>query len=312
ETTILRDVQIIDSRRIHNLLPESAQQERHPPYQVIPSNTPFNETTRLIAEQLLRYFRILGKAFGNSIGTALSGGYDSRLMLALLRRTENTPIVYVYGSSDSSDVKVAKAIARGEGIKLEHIDKRSFPKVGPEEIGRSVERELYFFDGIKPLGLFDDGTDLATRFDRASKATLQLNGAGGEIYREIWNIGNRKTDLVTFLRMRFDRRVYSFCRNSFELSDYFEQFAAKVRRSLGFDRSWIARREAEMLFPFLRNWFAAPNNAANNQISYSLLPFMEPEFILQSFELPIHFKYCGKLEANLIKAIDPALARYNS
>jgi hypothetical protein len=312
DETLLRDVRMLDSRFVHRLTPTAKRIEQQPAFRAIPPNSSFDQLTKTVAADLLTYFEALGNAFGDRIGTALSGGYDSRLMLALIRRTQRVPVVYVYGGDNAEDVTVAKAIAAGEGFPLEHVDKSKFTKSTPGDVASSVEKELYFFDGIKPLGLFDDGTDLATRFHRAGKSTLQLNGAGGEIYREIWNVGDRRINLKTFLRMRFDRGSYTFCRSSFSESDYFSTFTDKIKRRLGIDRDWISRREAEMLFPFLRNWFGAPNNAANNQISYSILPFMEPEFVLPSFDIPIQFKYCGRFEGSLIKEIDPALARYNS
>jgi hypothetical protein len=67
-----------------------------------------------------------------------------------------------------------------------------------------------------------------------------------------------------------------------------------------------------MLFPFLRNHFACANNLANSQISDSLLPFMESRFVYPSFDIPIQYKYCGRVHAALIRKASPSLARYQS
>jgi hypothetical protein len=96
------------------------------------------------------------------------------------------------------------------------------------------------------------------------------------------------------------------------VDEYFARFAEKVRKTLDIERNWITRREVEMLFPFLRNLFAAPNNAANSQISDSLIPFMEPIFIFPSFDIPVRLKYYGRLQAEIIKRVDPILAGYKS
>ncbi len=314
ERTLLRDVRILESRQIHRLGPEFGQINRQPAFRAIPPGLSFDSMIGHVAGELCDYYAMLGSAFGKTIGTALSGGYDSRLQLGLLRRTGSTPVVHVYGGwgTGSLDVKVAKAVAAGEGFALDHVDKSAAPRMRPEEVAASVERSLYFFDGIKPAGLFDDGLELTTRLDRAAKAPLQLNASGGEIYREIWNLGDRSVDLITFLRMRYDRGAYDFCRPPFDTTGYFAELSSIVQRTLGIDRARISRREAEMLFPFMRNWFGAPNNAANNQISYALEPFMEAKFIFPSLDIPIRFKYCGRFEAALIGHIDAALAKYDS
>jgi asparagine synthase (glutamine-hydrolysing) len=265
-----------------------------------------------VSRELVSFFECLIKVSGGVIGTALSGGYDTRLMLAILRSLGHTPYMYVYGHLNSSDVNIATMISRGEHLPLEHIDKSEFKPQTSDSFASCIEQQIYFFDGIKPLGIVDDGSDLTSRFDRANKANLQLNGAGGEIYREIWNLSDRNINLLDFIKMRFDRGTYEFCHSPFDTHVFFETLSQKIQHILQIDRSWLTRREAEILFPFLRNYFASANNAANNQISYSLIPFMEPKFIFPSLDIPIKYKYCGEFQAKLIKLLDPDLAKYPS
>jgi hypothetical protein len=310
--TLLEGVYVLDKKRLWFPLTPNENILRKPVYEPFPDGSSWQDKVDRVAADLSDYFQTLLTVFGGSIGSAVSGGYDTRLMLAILRHLGHVPYLYVYGKDNSSDVSVAKQICSGEHLSLEHIDKSTFARPSPDEFAAIMERQVYFFDGIKPLGIIDDGSDLYTRFDRADKATLQLNGAGGEIYREIWNLSDHNVDLLDFLRMRFDRGSYAFCRPSFNETHFFTVLGNKVREILDIDRSWLTRIEAEKLFPFLRNYFAATNNAANNQISYSLIPFMEPKFIYPSFDIPIPYKYCGEFQAKLIKALDPALAKYPS
>ena len=72
---------------------------------------------------------MLSSLFPGDIGSALSGGYDSRHMTALLLSVGETPHLYVYGDSSSSDVRVAKNIALGERLELDHVDKGALAKV---------------------------------------------------------------------------------------------------------------------------------------------------------------------------------------
>ena len=58
------------------------------------------------------YFAAVAKIFGNRVTSALSGGYDSRLILAMLRRHGVAPHLFVYGNAGDQDVRLATAIAR--------------------------------------------------------------------------------------------------------------------------------------------------------------------------------------------------------
>ena len=84
---------------------------------------------------------MLSSAFGDRISTALSGGYDSRLMLALLRACGVAPYVYVYGYEDDCDVQVARSIAAGEGFALVHTDKQAGAPIGVGRIRRDRRRQ---------------------------------------------------------------------------------------------------------------------------------------------------------------------------
>jgi hypothetical protein len=181
-----------------------------------------------------------------------------------------------------------------------------------EAFRETTEKQFYFFDGLAADGVFDDGSDLATRFERSRRARLQLNGAGGEIYREIWNVGDTDMPIAKFLQLRYDFGDYGFCRGGFDKAAYFDRFSEKVREILGIRRDRLTRTEMEMLFPFLRNIYGAGNNVANNQISPALLPFVEPRFIYPSFEIPIRWKLFGRFNEALLRAADPLLARHDS
>lgn len=313
--TILSDVHTIDSKKIWQIHPQKLGVDRDVNAALsthFTQSESIDEIVYSVKNSLCTYFDTLGKAFGGKVGSALSGGYDTRLMLALIRKLGLSAYLHVYGDEVSSDVLVAKKIANGEGISLVHVDKSLFPRQDPDEFSSGMEHRLYFFDGLNPLGIIDDGRDIGTRLDRARQASLQLNGAGGEIYREVWNLPDGRVDIDKFVRARFDRGAYDFCRPSFDRKTYFSNFGDKIKGKLEIDRSYLERNEAELMFALVRNVFAANNNSSNNQVSYALLPFMEAQFVFPSATIPIKYKYYGQLQAALINSLDPNLAKYKS
>ncbi|MBN1268725.1 MAG: hypothetical protein JXB04_03995 [Kiritimatiellae bacterium] len=310
--TLHEGVRIVDPDRVHLLRPAAASRDRAAVQAPVPSRARFDALLDQVRENLRDYFRMLGEAFAGSFTSALSGGYDSRLLLAILRELGYAPHLYVYGGADHPDVRVAKAVAAGEGLALQHVDKDAAPRVPPDRWRDLVERDFHFFDGLKATGVFDNGTDYETRRARAAAAKLQLNGAGGEIYREIWNLPDRGLSIGRFLRARYDFGDFGFCTDRFDQRDFFARLEEKVQRLLGIDRRRISRVELEMLFPLLRNRFAGANTSINNQLGPAILPFMEPRFVEQSYAIPIRFKQYGCFNAALIRSLDPALARYPS
>src|SRR3546814_8230025 len=81
------------------------------------------------------------------IDSALSGGYDSRLLLALARDAKLAPRLHVYGRPGDSDVVCAQAIARAEGLALHHVDKSTVPQPEPARYPDIVHANYLAFDG---------------------------------------------------------------------------------------------------------------------------------------------------------------------
>lgn len=61
------------------------------------------------------------RAYGNyRVGVGLSGGFDSRAILASIQ--DKKPITYTFGIPESTDVKIAKRVAALAGVKNVHFD----------------------------------------------------------------------------------------------------------------------------------------------------------------------------------------------
>lgn len=66
---------------------------------------------------------IKSRKFGNyRVGVGLSGGFDSRAILASIRHDK--PITYTFGIEESEDVRLAKKVAGVAGVKNVHFDMR--------------------------------------------------------------------------------------------------------------------------------------------------------------------------------------------
>jgi len=315
EQTFIKQVRFTDHKHIWELLPERKKLSRSA-MKEFRTEASLKEHLAESETLLNNTFSSILSAFGENMTSALSGGYDTRMILAIFRHLGTVPQLYVYGKGNSPDVKIAKEIANGENLKLEHTDKSLLSmRYQPDEYRIFLRDQFYSFDGCGSLGVFDDGTDMLTRVERISGLNadlLHINGAGGEIYREIWSVKDRDMTIDSFIRIRFDLHDFALCGSDFNKQEYFQVIKDKIRKIYGIEREWITRMELEWMFPFLRNRLAVINSSINNQFSFSLLPYMERDIVTQSYSIPVKYKEHGFYQDELMKYYDEPLSKYNS
>jgi asparagine synthase (glutamine-hydrolysing) len=251
--------------------------------------------------------------FGRLIDTALSGGYDSRLILAMLRRAGVAPIVHVYGKAGDADVTTARRIADGEGFALAHTDKSRFDPVPVEAFPEIVERNFLAFDGYPNDGLFNNGGDLATRKQRCGKGELMLNGGGGEIFRNFFYLPDRPmaaADLVGAFYSQYNPVV---CTGRFDERGYRRRFAELIAESVGAAGETLTRQQVELAYPLFRcRYWMGRNNSVNNRLGFAATPFCTPAPILTAATVGMALKNAGRLQSRMIALADPKLAAYPS
>jgi asparagine synthase (glutamine-hydrolysing) len=279
--------------------------------------TRFSDKTReeLLGEavaDLDGYFGALAQTFGNRINTALSGGYDSRLILAMLRRHGVAPRLYVYGPRGDGDVELAQRIAEGEGLELDWIDK-DVAHLSPEEFPEIVSRNYLATDGYGWGGIFSNGAELGERYRRTANGTIALNGGGGEIYRNFFYLRDgsyRPRALLWSFWGQFDPRQ---CTALFDEAVYYRNLKEKMFELLGGPRERLPRPTIEWLYHGFRcrSWDGKVNTI-NNRFGHTALPFLDHRITEHASRIPLAMKNHGGFEAELIRRIDPRLAGYPS
>jgi len=290
-----------------------AAHDRPPLVPAAPAAAPVDAYAEACLAPLRTQARDYAAAFGARIDTALSGGFDSRLILALLREQGVVPRLHVYGRAGDPDVRVAQAIAAGEGLDLEHTDKAQAPVVPPEAFPEVVAANLLAFDGCPGDGLFNNGADLATRRARCAAGELMLNGGGGEIFRNFFYLPDRPLParrLVWAFYGRFDPAALG---PRFDERAYVAGLADRIARAVGGDPARLTRQQVELAYPLFRcRYWMGRNNGVNNRLGSAVTPFCTEAAVLAAAAVPLAAKNAGRLEARMIARADPALARYAS
>ena len=265
--------------------------------------------------QLMRVAEAQVRGFGNRINCPLSGGMDSRLMLAALRAAGCRPSVYVYGPASASDVKVSRAIGEAEGFEVEWIDKQA-GSIAPDAFPEQVERNFHELDGIPNFGnIFDNGVNARARDKRHAGGALAVSGGGGEVYRDFFMVPDRPTSAMTLARCFNARFVASDATAHFDPEHYLARIADKIAEGLGSDdrNERLPRLTVEQAFPRvrLRALFRWEVNIESRHGPYAMT-FLDPMLTAEAMKLPIAIKQAGRFEGMMINAIDPALARHMS
>lgn len=203
------------------------------PIPTVASTEPFEAVVERSMQLLDHYFVSVAKSFGDHVTCALSGGYDSRLILAMLRRHGIRPRVYVYGPPGDKDVSLARAIAEGEGFALEIVDKEKQLTFAPSEFSAVAYDNFLASDGCTWSGIFTNGAERAQRASRVSGNALALNGGGGEIWRNFSYLPDRTyrpRELLWSFYSQFDPEV---CTAAFDQESYFRRLEDKLETLIG-------------------------------------------------------------------------------
>ncbi len=262
---------------------------------------------------LRRIYADIISCFGDKIDTALSGGYDSRLTLALLMEQDILPKVHVYGKDSDSDVQVAKTIDAAMDLALVHTDKSSIETPTADQFPDVVKANYLSFDGYPPDGIFGSNADFETRKARCSNGCLTLNGGGGEIYRNFFYLPNSKFTVRQVLHSFYAQFDPSCCTTRFSESAYFQRLGDKVKGAIGASSDQLDRTQVELIYPMFRcRYWMGRNNAVNNRLGYALTPFIEHETVKAAAAIAMDEKNSGKLQGKMINAVSPRLASFNS
>lgn len=298
-----------------------------PPYlvfnQIEPPSPPpaicagsFEDAVTAQIEHLRSYFRRL-VTIASEQGTTLgiSGGFDSRLLLALVRGAGIRIETHAYlSAAHDSEVEIARELVNLHSIPLRTIRVRTCDEKMEHEFARSLSDALYFFDGRTnmTMGSFNDVHTRALRVAALDGCGLSLNGLGGELYRNREHLRPGRFDFREWLQYYvLDPGTAVACKTR-DRNSIIEYVVAKYEKILGcknlFDRMWARRYYREIWLPY----FAGVKHASESQLCHHLIPFAESS--ISSFALCAtpRLGIAGRFEASMIQRLDPALSRVNS
>lgn len=271
-----------------------------------------DEAVEAIAGHLRVVFAEVAMTFPFQVRAALSGGFDSRLIVAGLLAVGVQPELFVYGGAESVDVVVARTVAGSAELSLEVIDKDVMNHDLPLPDVESLEQSALFFDGLPNDGLYDHGADQQTRLQQNANGYIALNGGGGEIFRNFFHLPDRPftaDDIVKTFYRGFSTKVFRGVRG---LSDFETRLAASVIETLGISASGgncLTRQQVELVYPLFRcHFWMAVNNSVAVRHGYYSTPLVDLGLVRMTQHLPLRWKNAGAFQSRLVAALHPEAA----
>ena len=269
--------------------------------------------------QLLRdYFRScsrLGVATGADIG--LTGGYDSRLILACARdHFKGLQVHSHYRPAGSEEWRIARMIAEGECIRFVSPEVTSPGKMDDEKMSAVLESSFRFNDGKISMhcNWMEEYNTLEYRLSVLGDKRLGLSGIGGEQYRNQERLYGKPWIFDQWLKYSYVRRVSgrAFKDSRYE-KEMLDRIKVKMYTALGFrsgkvfiDLADLKRIQNEIFIPAYRG----ARIDAENRHAWHLGPLADAHIAGAAAGIVRYLRDSKRFEAELIRSISPALASY--
>ncbi len=269
-----------------------------------------------VATVIAQQFAHLGQAFAPDIGMALSGGFDSRLLLAALDHVQVTPELYVYGKPADEDVVIARSVARRLGFPIVCTDKSVQALQLPALSSRQLKDNYAFFDGLPNDGVFDRGMDRLSRLQQVQGGRLNLNGGGGEILRNFFYLPEGRYSAAEVVGAFYSGWLNEVFPSAQERQQFVLAMQDSVLDALGLEsgsatarQQPLARAEIELVYTQFRlRYWMGRNNSMAARYGRFMTPLVTPQLVSLVAPMPLAWKDCGALEAAVISRLSPRVA----
>ncbi|MBD3338147.1 MAG: hypothetical protein GF353_03500, partial [Candidatus Lokiarchaeota archaeon] len=314
------DTMVHGIRRYHHLYYENDQtripflKNKTNVKQPIFSSNGFHASVSEQVELLRTHFsKLAGFIQEHGVDIGLSGGFDSRLLLALLNEIDAPVSVHTHWKKFiTPEEKIAKLICQKKQLALKHYQITETADMSSNQLESNLEESCLFYDGHARVN-FDWLPNYRTKWYRQTLLgdfTLGMNGIAGEQYRNYDNTLYDRQNFREWLKFRHIGYNNIFALDKDGLNYLTDYLSGKISHLLGINpeqkisKLHTKRYHAEIWVP------SGPGirNNAENQISYFMSPFTERYLLQRSYQIVPYLGIDGKFEAAMINSLDRELA----
>jgi len=274
-----------------------------------------SEAVKIQNEQIDQYFSNI-KSFLNPndcIDTGLSGGYDSRLIVAKLNQHRfNYQVHTNYKDHPDSDIIISRQIASVLNNELKEVVTKRAYSVGGSLKNENLDKAMYFYDGQIRVnhGWTREYRTLDYRRKILGDCILGLSGHNGEQYRNNYHYFIGKISQAYFVKHYIFngllKRIIPERKLRQEIIYFYKNY---FNERLGLNGK-LNHNDLRRYYSY--EWVCAgPGIRASieNQLSYFLMPFTNESLIKSAEGLTPYLGCDGNFEAELITRSCPILGK---
>lgn len=259
-----------------------------------------------LKDKINSYFNTLNHLDEMKISCDLSGGYDSRLVFAILKNNQINFIPNTNTNSwDSSDVKIASEISEKSKLDLKIYKKDYNNKSWADFLKKTYYlNELHrdSFGGAYSSIFFNE---------KSLDYEMILGGYGGELYRDIKYRGVKSFNYL--IENQYINQNLKLLFSKSEIREYKKNLEIKLRRLLDNKNGKLSKKNLEKIYFFNKMMYWGGSRITYfNQYCYRFHPLLDYSLIFPLFAIGQKEKKNGKFMMKLMHEFNPEVTSINS
>lgn len=267
-------------------------------------------------ESARNYFnRLFQLAEEGSISLGLSGGFDSRMLLGLLSSYPNKYLfthhtIGVHGK----ERKIAETLSKLVSSEL-HIKETPEPsRLSLKEAEKLLLDLIYYYDGrtANNSGAFSETGTYEYNFFHLNGKVLGINGKGGEVFRNYYNIPKKKYSFhkwyASLILYPSHKKVFS----KEQRDKLLNRIEHKIKKRISVNSRW-SRWNIQRYYSEIRQADCeASIVSAQNKITRYIAPYLDAKLLADAYQ---SYSYSGDnsdFQVELIKSLNPELVNIQS
>lgn len=287
---------------------------------MVPELKSYKEGVSFQIENIRKYYekiKLSADYFGGDLG--ITGGYDSRLLMAVMSKSLNN---FQYHSSkrnyDSVEFNIAKMICEFKNYPFATIDVKPTDDYSAEDYDTFLLNGMKYFDGMVRTHLYwhEGYGNLDYRKKILKNKRFGLNGVGGEQYRNSERLPNHDFSFKNWIYKNFLGRVGVIAFKSKKDEKIFiDNYFRKILSAMDLPITYY-KTDRVMVKRFFNEVWNSANRAVRakteNMNTYYLSPFADGYLSKKSCLTVKYFDNSLDFEGDMISSIDKSLAEFAS
>lgn len=275
-----------------------------------PDSLPDNVAVESLWEGMRRSAKRIHALYGNAV-CDLTGGYDSRSLVAAFLGADVRFATAVSGAADSADVRISQGLAHMLG--LQHLHSKPMKQISIEQVKECLALTDGEYDLVNYAQILGVHRKLSEKFD------VSINGSFGEVARGYWwellfpRVGARgpldahRLAQRRYAAHRYDNSIFPSAER-LDLTDHFAEVIERTNAGL-FELPNTFQMDNAYLMMRMQRW-QGRIASSTNQIWPCISPFMFRSVLETMLSARAMLRWRSLMIRKMLSRFSPRMASY--